>query len=59
MVGFDLVVGSSTYSESMAGSDSASLACSALGMLVGSESAHSATKECSHPAILQPKKGNL
>ena len=46
-------------SESMVGSDSASLAGSVLGTLAGSESAHSATEEWFHPAILQSAEGNF
>ena len=46
MVGSNSAMGSSVDYESVAGSDSASTAGSALGTFVGSESVHYATEEC-------------
>ena len=53
------VAGFVTEYESTMGSDSASLAGSVLGTLVGSEFVHSTTKEWFQPAILQSPEGNF
>ena len=59
VMGSDSAVGFPANSESVGGFDSTLSAGSTLGMLTGSESAHSTTKECFQPSILQSIEGNL